>query len=253
MHGDIAKMIDHTALKPDVTDHQIEQLCTEAVRYGFASVCINPGFVPLAAEQLKGSDVKVCTVIGFPLGANTVETKLFEAQNALELGAAELDYVLNIRALQSGRLDQLEQEMKLFGGLRAKANPPSAIKVIMETCYLTDEQIVRACELARQTGLDFVKTSTGFGPGGATVEHVRLMRSTVGPGLGIKAAGGIRTYQQAMAMISAGADRIGTSSGVEIIKQGQADHQNEAGNQRQNKNVTTSRHFERNSCLKGEC
>lgn len=218
MYSDLAKKIDHTILKADATDQQIRQLCAEAVEYGFAAVCINPWFVPLAAELLRDSEVKVCTVIGFPLGANTVETKIFEAQNALEKGAVELDYVLNIGAVHSGRMDLIEQEMRQFAGLRAKGCPPKAIKVILETCYLTDEQIVRVCELAKQTGLDFVKTSTGFGPASATVGHVRLMRSTVGPGLGVKAAGGIRTYEKAVAMITAGADRIGTSSGVEIIK-----------------------------------
>lgn len=218
MYTDIAKMIDHTVLKANTTDQQIKQLCEEAVKYGFASVCINPGFVPLAAQLLTGSPVKICTVIGFPLGANTPEAKLFEAVNALQLGAVELDYVLNVSQVLNGRLDLIEQEMKLFAGLRARDCSPEVIKVILETCYLSDEQIIQVCELAKKTGLDFVKTSTGFGPAGAAVEHVRLMRRIVGPALGVKASGGIRTYEEATAMIEAGATRIGTSAGVEIIK-----------------------------------
>lgn len=218
MYSNIAKMIDHTILKTDTTDQQIRQLCMEAKEHGFASVCINPGFIPLAAQLLRGSTVKVCTVIGFPLGANTLQTKLFEAENALNMGAVELDYVLTVSAVLNGRMDQVEREMKLFAGLRANDCSLEVIKVIMETCYLSDEQIIRVCELAKKTGLDFVKTSTGFGPAGATVEHVRLMRRTVGPVLGVKASGGIRTYEEAAAMIEAGATRIGTSAGVEIIK-----------------------------------
>lgn len=216
--SEIAKMIDHTLLKANATDQQIRQLCSEAVEYGFASVCINPGYVPLAASLLRDTEVKVCTVIGFPLGSNTTGTKLFEADNAVQAGAVELDYVLNIGDVVDGRLHRVKQEMEEFVWLKTGFNPPLVIKVILETCYLSDEQIVRVCELAKTAGLDFVKTSTGFGPAGASVEHVRLMRNTVGPLLGVKASGGIRTYEDAAAMIDAGATRIGTSSGVEIIK-----------------------------------
>jgi deoxyribose-phosphate aldolase len=218
MYSAIAKMIDHTVLKANTTDQQIEQLCEEAVKYGFASVCINPGFIPLAVQLLKGSQVKVCTVIGFPLGANTSDTKLFEAENALRLGARELDYVINVSHVLNGRMDLVEQEMKLFAGLRSDNPSAEVIKVILETCYLSEEQIVKVCELAKDTGLDFVKTSTGFGPAGALAEHVRLMRRTVGSAVAVKASGGIRTYEDAAAMIEAGAARIGTSAGVEIMK-----------------------------------
>lgn len=218
MDNNIAKMIDHTILKPNAGDQQIRQLCSEALEYGFASVCINPGFVSLAASLLRDTQVKVCTVIGFPLGSNTSETKLFEADSAMRSGAAELDYVLNISDVLDGRLHRVKQEMDQFVWLKTGSNPPVVIKVILETCYLSDEQIVRVCELAKAAGLDFVKTSTGFAHAGATVEHVRLMRQTVGHDLGVKASGGVRTYEDALAMIEAGASRIGTSSGVEIMK-----------------------------------
>ena len=216
--SDIAKMIDHTLLKANATDQQIRQLCSEAVEYGFASVCINPGYVPLAVSLLRDTEVKVCTVIGFPLGSNTTGTKLFEADNAVQSGAVELDYVLNVSDVLDGRLHKVKQEMEEFVWMKSGSNPPLVIKVILETCYLSDEQIVRVCELAKTTGLDFIKTSTGFGPAGASVEHVRLMRNTVGPLLGVKASGGIRTHEDAASMIEAGATRIGTSAGVEIVK-----------------------------------
>lgn len=216
MSNDIAKMIDHTLLKANATMGQIKKLCEEAVKYGFASVCINPGYVAQAAELLEGSQVKVCTVIGFPLGANIPETKLFEAEHAMQLGARELDYVLNVSQVLNNRMDLIEHEMKLFAGLRDNVCKP-VIKVILETCYLTEGQIVEVCRLAKKTNLDFVKTSTGFGPAGAVTEHVRLMRSIVGQALGVKASGGIRSYEDARAMIAAGADRIGTSAGIEIV------------------------------------
>jgi len=182
-----------------------------------ASVCINPCFVPLAASLLRDTQVKVCTVVGFPLGSNASETKLFEADSAMRSGAAELDYVLNISDVINGRLHLVKQEMEQFVWLRIGGDSPVKIKVILETCFLSNEQIVQVCELAKKAGLDFVKTSTGFGPASAAVEHVRLMRCTVGPDLGVKASGGIRTYEDAVAMIDAGATRIGTSAGVEII------------------------------------
>jgi len=217
MENNIAKMIDHTILKANTTDQQIRQLCSEALEYGFASVCINPCFVPLAASLLRDTQVKVCTVVGFPLGSNASETKLFEADSAMRSGAAELDYVLNISDVINGRLHLVKQEMEQFVWLRIGGDSPVKIKVILETCFLSNEQIVQVCELAKKAGLDFVKTSTGFGPASAAVEHVRLMRCTVGPDLGVKASGGIRTYEDAVAMIDAGATRIGTSAGVEII------------------------------------
>lgn len=213
----LAKLIDHTLLKPNTLDEQVETLCAEAKEYGFASVCINPSFIPLAKSRLAGSTVKVCTVIGFPLGANTTRTKLFEAQDALAMGADELDYVVNISDVLNDRYDLVRTEMEQFSQLKQGSNPVT-IKIILETCYLNEEQIVKLCQMARETGLDFVKTSTGFGSGGATVEHVALMRSTVGQELGVKASGGIRSYQDARKMIEAGASRIGASASVAIVK-----------------------------------
>lgn len=217
MNTELARMIDHTLLKADATDEQVRRLCAEALDFGFAAVCVNPCFVPLAAELLRGSTVQVCTVIGFPLGANTAETKLFEARQAVEAGASELDYVLNVGDVLAGRFDLVEREMRQFAGLRTEYTEPVVVKIILETCYLTDEQIVKACLLAKDAGLDFVKTSTGFGSGGATVEHVRLMRKTVGPAMGVKASGGIRTAKDAADMVAAGATRIGASAGVAIV------------------------------------
>lgn len=220
MTTSLAAMIDHTLLKANVTNQQIVQLCEEAKRYQFASVCINPCYVSLAQELLQGSGVKVCTVIGFPLGANTTETKIAEAKTAIHNGADELDYVVNISDVLNGRYDRVKQEMEQFVKARQDSGKPIVIKIIVETCYLTDAQIVQVCQLARETGLDFVKTSTGFGTAGATVEHVRLMRDTVGPEMGVKASGGIRTYEDCQAMIAAGATRIGASAGVAIVSGG---------------------------------
>ncbi len=212
----LAKLIDHTLLKPNTLDEQVETLCAEAKEYGFASVCINPSFIPLAKSRLINTKVKVCTVIGFPLGANTTRTKLFEAQDALTMGAEELDYVVNIGDVLNGRFDLVRAEMQKFSQLKQDSTNIT-IKIILETCYLNEEQIVMLCELARETGLDFVKTSTGFGSGGATVEHVALMRSTVRQELGVKASGGIRSYNDASKMIEAGASRIGASASVAIV------------------------------------
>lgn len=217
MDNKLAKMIDHTILKPTATAEQIKKLCSEAKEYGFASVCINPCYVPLAADILKETQVKVCTVIGFPLGAGTTRTKIFEAQDAVENGAIELDYVVNVGDVLDGRYELVRQEMREFVELKKKYAFDLVIKIILETCYLSEEQIVKVCEFARETGIDFVKTSTGFGTGGATIEHVRLMRETVGPELGVKASGGVRDRQTADAMVQAGANRIGTSSGIEIV------------------------------------
>jgi deoxyribose-phosphate aldolase len=213
----LAKLIDHTLLKPNVLDQQVIRLCEEAKEYEFASVCINPCFVSLASKLLTDSPVKVCTVIGFPLGANTVETKIAEARQAVQNGADELDYVLNISDVLNGHWDAVKNEMEKFVELRSGTEKPLLIKVILETCYLSDEQIAEACKRARETGLDFVKTSTGFGSGGAKIEHITLMRETVGPNLGVKASGGIRTYADAKAMVDAGASRIGASASIAIV------------------------------------
>nr|WP_097157937.1 deoxyribose-phosphate aldolase [Bacillus oleivorans] len=210
----IAGMIDHTLLKPEATKEQILKLCAEAKEYKFASVCVNPYWVKLASEQLKGSDVKVCTVIGFPLGANTPAVKAFETKNAIENGAGEVDMVINIGALKDGLYDMVLEDIRAV--VEAAGNVLT--KVIIETALLTDDEKVKACELAVQAGADFVKTSTGFSKGGATAHDVALMRKTVGPNIGVKASGGVRNAQDAEKMIEAGATRLGASSGVDIVK-----------------------------------
>jgi len=212
---DLARMIDHTLLKPDATRDQIETLCQEALTYQFASVCVNPHWVPLAAQLLKGSPVKVCTVIGFPLGATSTAAKAFEAADAIAHGAAEVDMVINIGALKSGDLDAVQQDIAaVVEAARGKA----LVKVILETGLLTRDEKITACRLAKAAGADFVKTSTGFGHGGATVEDVALMRQIVGPEMGVKASGGVRDAATARAMIEAGANRIGASAGVSIVR-----------------------------------
>lgn len=208
-------MIDHTLLKAETTKEQIKVLCEEAKEYGFASVCVNPTWVKYAAELLQGSDVKVCTVIGFPLGANTTETKAFETKNAIENGATEVDMVINIGALKDGDDELVERDIK---AVVEAAKGKALTKVIIETCLLTEEEKVRACELSVKAGADYVKTSTGFSTGGATVEDVALMRKTVGPNIGVKASGGVRNTEDAQKMIEAGATRIGASAGVSIVK-----------------------------------
>lgn len=216
MKEKLAKLIDHTILKPNVQDQEVQALCSEAKEFGFASVCLNPSYIALAKNCLAGTDVKICTVIGFPLGQNTTETKIFEAEDALELGAEELDYVVNVSDVLNGRYDEVKAEMNQFAKL--KQNHSSIlIKIILETCYLSLEQISKICQLAKEANLDFVKTSTGFGSGGATVEHVSLMRNTVGLEMGVKASGGIRSYEDAFKMIEAGASRIGASASVRIV------------------------------------
>lgn len=212
--GNLAKYIDQTALQADVTEKDIEKLTGEARRFGFASVCVNPYWVSLAAQQLAGSDVHVCTVIGFPLGAGTAQTKAFETTDAVQNGADEVDMVINIGALKSGREDRVLDDIKAV--VRA-AKGKVLVKVIIEACLLTREEKEKACRLAVQAGADYVKTSTGFSTGGATVEDVALMRRTVGARAGVKAAGGIHTRKEAEAMIAAGATRIGASSGVKIV------------------------------------
>lgn len=212
---DIAKYIDHTLLKADATKSQIETLCEEAKDYRFCSVCVNPTWVSLAANLLKETDVKVCTVIGFPLGATTAESKAFETVNAIHNGAKEIDMVINIGALRGGDLETVKKDIEAV--VNAAENQ-AIVKIIIETSLLTDEEIVTACRLSVEAGADFVKTSTGFSTGGATVRDIKLMRQTVGPNIGVKASGGVRTASDAKAMIEAGATRIGASSGVNIVK-----------------------------------
>jgi deoxyribose-phosphate aldolase len=210
----VAAMIDHTLLKADATKEQIEQLCKEANEYQFASVSLNPTWVRYASEQLTASQVKVCTVIGFPLGATNSETKAFETKNAIENGADEVDMVINIGALKDRNDALVEDDIK---AVVEAAKGKALTKVIIETSLLTEEEKVRACQLAVRAGADFVKTSTGFSTGGATREDISLMRQTVGPDIGVKASGGVRNTNDAQTLIEAGATRIGASSGVAIV------------------------------------
>lgn len=212
---DLAKMIDHTLLKPQATREDIARLASEARQYGFASVCVNPCWVPVAAQELTGTEVKVCTVIGFPLGASSTQVKVFETQDAIDHGAAEIDMVIAIGRLKAGEDTAVESDIcAVVEAARGKA----LVKVIIETCLLTDDEKVRACMLAVRAGADFVKTSTGFSTGGARPEDVALMRKTVGKTAGVKASGGIRSKEDALRMVAAGADRLGTSAGVLIIQ-----------------------------------
>ncbi|WP_342044911.1 deoxyribose-phosphate aldolase [Bacillus sp. OTU530] len=213
-----AKLIDHTLLKADAKKETIITLCEEAKQHHFASVCVNPTWVEAAAQLLHGTDVAVCTVIGFPLGANTPETKAFEASDAIAKGATEVDMVINIGALRDGNDELVERDIR---AVTEAAKGKALTKVIIETSLLTEEEKVRACKLAVKAGADFVKTSTGFSTGGATVEDIALMRKTVGPAIGVKASGGVRDFAGLEAMVQAGATRIGTSSGVALIS-GQA-------------------------------
>ncbi|OIJ11773.1 deoxyribose-phosphate aldolase [Anaerobacillus alkalilacustris] len=215
MLNTLAKMIDHTALKADTTKDQIETLCKEAREYQFASVCVNPTWVELAANLLNNSGVDVCTVIGFPLGSTLPETKAFETKNVIEKGATEVDMVINVAALKEKNDELVERDIRAVVDV---AKGKALTKVIIETCLLTEEEKERACRIAVLAGADFVKTSTGFSHGGATVEDISLMRKVVGPTIGVKASGGIRSLTDAQAMISAGATRIGASSGVSIVK-----------------------------------
>ena len=208
------KLIDHTLLKQDAMPEQIVKLCEEAKQFDFMSVCVNPGYVPLAASCLKGSDVKVCTVIGFPLGMNLTKTKVEEAILAVKEGAQEVDMVINVGMLKAGHDDYVKEE--IFE-IKQAVGKNIVLKVIIETCLLNDDEIVRACLAAKAAGADFVKTSTGFSTGGATVHAVELMRKTVGPEMGVKASGGVRTHEDLLAMVEAGANRIGTSNGTKII------------------------------------
>lgn len=207
-------MIDHTILKPEATEAAVQKIIDEAKEYNFFSVCINPCWVAFASEQLADTDVAVCTVIGFPLGANTPEVKAYEAADAIKNGANEVDMVINIGALKSQQYDHVRQDIQ---GVVDAAKGKALVKVIIETALLTDEEKVKACELAKEAGADFVKTSTGFSTGGAKVADIRLMRETVGPDMGVKASGGVHNAEEALAMIEAGATRIGASTGVAIV------------------------------------
>ena len=215
----VAHLIDHTLLKPEATIQEISQLCHEAILYNFASVCVNPTHVKLAAQLLMNSDVKVCTVIGFPLGATSTEAKVFETEQALRDGATEIDMVINIGALKGGDDQLVEQDIAAV--VQSSHKGGALVKVIIETALLTDEEKVRACQLAKKARADFVKTSTGFSKGGATIEDVALMRRTVGPSMGVKAAGGVKTLADAQNMVAAGATRLGASAGVKIVKEAQ--------------------------------
>ena len=211
----INKLIDHTALKPNTNKESILKLIAEAKTYDFASVCVNPCWVALAHQELKNTDVKVCTVIGFPLGANTTEVKVFETKDAIEKGAQEIDMVINIAMLKDKEYDYVENEIHQ---IVEAAKDKAIVKVIIEACLLTDEEKIKACELSQKAGADFVKTSTGFSTGGATVHDIALMRKTVGAEMGVKASGGVHTHEEALAMIEAGANRIGASAGVKLLK-----------------------------------
>lgn len=211
----INKLIDHTALKPNTNKESILKLIAEAKTYDFASVCVNPCWVALAHQELKNTDVKVCTVIGFPLGANTTEVKVFETKDAIEKGAQEIDMVINIAMLKDKEYDYVENEIHQ---IVEAAKDKAIVKIIIETCLLTDEEKIKACELSQKAGADFVKTSTGFSTGGATVHDIAIMRKTVGAEMGVKASGGVHTHEEALAMVEAGATRIGASAGVKLLK-----------------------------------
>lgn len=212
----IARLIDHTILKPDATRSEVRQVCADALRFEFASVCVNSFWIPFIAAELKGSPVKVCTVAGFPLGAASTAAKVAETLGAISEGAQEVDMVINIGALRGGENGVVESDIRAV--VAVSHNHGAIVKVIIETCLLSDEQKILACEIAKQAGADFVKTSTGFSKSGATVEDIALMRRTVGSAMGVKASGGIRTLDDLKAMATAGATRIGSSSSVKIVE-----------------------------------
>ncbi|MUV39591.1 Deoxyribose-phosphate aldolase [Lentibacillus sp. JNUCC-1] len=217
MQKELAKYIDHTALKPGTTSNEIDQLVQEAAKYEFASVCINPYWVKRCYDQLKNTSVKVCTVIGFPLGATATEAKAFEVKTAIEHGATEVDMVINVGELKAGHDENVQTDIAEV--VKAAKNQ-ALVKVIIETSLLTEEEKIRACQLSKAAGADFVKTSTGFSGGGATAEDIKLMRATVGPEMGVKASGGVRDRETALAMIENGATRIGASAGIAIVEGG---------------------------------
>jgi len=213
---EVLRRIDHTQLKPTASESDIVKLCNEARKYGFYAVCVNPYYVPLAARLLNGTDIKISSAIGFPLGATFMEIKAAEAEKSIRLGASEIDMVMNISAFKSGDLEYVRRDIR---EVRERIGD-AVLKVIIECCYLTDDEKILAAKICEEEGADYVKTSTGFGPGGAKLEDVRLLRRTLSPRVKIKAAGGIRTFEQAVKFIEAGADRIGTSSGVKIAEEG---------------------------------
>ena len=213
---EVLRKIDHTQLKPMASKSDIVKLCDEAKRYGFYAVCVNPYYVPLASKLLSGTDIKISSVVGFPLGATFTEIKAAEAERSIRLGASEIDMVMNISAFKSGDLEYVKRDIR---EVRERIGD-AILKVIIECCYLTDDEKILAAKICEEEGADYVKTSTGFGPGGARLEDVRLLRKTLSPKVKIKAAGGIRTFEQAVKFIEAGADRIGTSSGVKIAEEG---------------------------------
>jgi deoxyribose-phosphate aldolase len=215
---ELAGLIDHTILKPYSSEHDIERLCQEAIEYGFWSVCVNPSYVSLASHFVRNTKVKVCSVLGFPFGANTLEVKVYEAKKAIQDGADEIDMVINLGALRSGKYEIVKNEIEKVVE-QGKSQRNTIIKVIIETGLLTEKEKILACELVKKSEADFVKTSTGFNALGATVTDVELLRKIVGPDFGVKASGGIRTLNDALKLIEAGANRIGTSSGVAIIKE----------------------------------
>lgn len=214
---ELARLIDHTLLKPEATPDDIKKLCGQARNYGFAAVCVNPCYVDTAGKELAGSTVDVCAVVGFPLGAGDPAVKAAEAAAAVRAGASEVDVVMNVGFLKGGLLGQVKADLEGVVRAARQERPGVTVKVILETCLLNDHEKVEACRLAVSAGADFVKTSTGFGTGGATVSDVALLRRTVGPGIGVKASGGIRDLAAALSMVEAGAGRLGTSSGVAIL------------------------------------
>ena len=211
----IQQYIDHTLLKPQASEEDIIKICAEAKKYGFASVCVNAYYTSLVSNELQGTDVKTCIVVGFPLGATTKEVKAFEAKQAIENGAQEIDMVVNVGAIKSNKYDVVKEDIK---AVVDAASGRALVKVILETCLLTDEEKVKVCEIAKEVGANFVKTSTGFSTGGATVHDIKLMRKTVGEEMGVKASGAVRTTEDAKAVIEAGASRIGASSSIAIVE-----------------------------------
>ena len=216
---ELASYIDHTLLKPDAVEPQFEKLCSEAVAYKFKSVCVNSSWVPFVAKRLRGTGIIVCSVIGFPLGGMDTRSKAFEARSAISNGATELDMVINVGALKSGNLKLVEEDIR---AIKRACRSTTVLKVILETGLLTEAEKIIACEISKKAGADFVKTSTGFSGSGATVEDISLMRRIVGPGMGVKASGGIRNFDQAMALIQAGANRLGCGASVDVVTGGVA-------------------------------
>ena len=219
-HAEMARYIDHTLLKPESTRDQYDQIVAECIQYNFKSICVNSSWVEYVARQLQGSGIEVCSVVGFPLGAMTSRSKAFETREAVADGATEVDMVINIGALRSGDYDAVEEDIR---AVRRATRATTVLKVILETCMLSNEEKIIACELSKKAGADFVKTSTGFSSGGATVEDIRLMRSTVGPDMGVKASGGIRDWSSAVSMIQAGANRLGIGSSIKVMTGGVAE------------------------------